>query len=90
MRTRRQDRYRLQVQGNLQRFLDELRLEGVNVLHDNGRGEVRVAVPSGWVTRAFFALADNNDAILRGLQRDDEDLEELFHRVVGEVKSSEW
>ena len=83
LRTRRQDRYRLQIQGNLPRFLEELKLEGAKILHDNGRGEVRVAVPSGWVTRAFFALADNNEAVLRGFQRDDEDLEELFHRVVG-------
>ena len=42
----------------------------------------RVAVPPGWGTRAFFALADNHNVLLRGLQRDDEDLEELFHRVL--------
>jgi len=45
---------------------------------------LRVAVPAGWVTRAFFALADNHDVVLRGLQADDEDLEELFHRVIAE------
>src|SRR5436305_1803716 len=45
---RRQDRYRLQVQGGAEGFLDELRLEGVRVLEDNGRGELRVAVPAGW------------------------------------------
>jgi ABC-2 type transport system ATP-binding protein len=84
LRARRQDRYRLQIQGNPAAFLDELRLEGVSVLHDNGRGELRVAVPPGWVTRAFFALADNHEVLLRGLQRDDEDLEELFHRVIEE------
>ena len=43
-----------------------------------------MAVPPGWVTRAFFALADNHQVLLRGLERDDEDLEELFHRVIGE------
>ena len=36
------------------------------------------------MTRAFFALADNHGVLLRGLQRDDEDLEELFHRVIEE------
>ena len=67
------------------RFLEELRLEGVRVVHDNGRGGLRVAVPRGWeTTRPFFALADNHGVVLRGLQRDDEDLEELFHRVLGE------
>jgi ABC-2 type transport system ATP-binding protein len=79
---RRHDHYRLQIQGDPQAFLEELRLEGVKILHDNGSGELRVTVPPGWVTRAFFALADNHGVVLRGLQRDDEDLEELFHRVV--------
>ncbi len=81
---RRQDRYRLQVLGDTARFLDELRLEGVRVVDDNGRGDLRVAVPPDWITRAFFALADNHGVTLRGLQRDDEGLEELFHRVIAE------
>jgi ABC-2 type transport system ATP-binding protein len=84
LRTRRQDRYRLQIQGDATRFREELCLEGVQVLHDNGRGELRVSAPPSWTTRAFFALADNHRVVLRGLARDDEDLEELFHRVLGE------
>ena len=86
LRIRRNDRYRLQIQGPFEKFIDDLRLEGVQVLHDNGRGELRVSVPAGWTTRAFFALADNNGVLLRGLQSDDEDLDELFHRVI--LKSS--
>jgi ABC-2 type transport system ATP-binding protein len=81
---RRHDRYRLQIQGEVAAFREELRLEGVRVLQDNGRGELRVAVPPNWVTRAFFSLADNHQVLLRGLQPDDEDLEELFHRVLNE------
>jgi ABC-2 type transport system ATP-binding protein len=81
---RRHDRYRLQIQGDAAAFREELRLEGVRILQDNGRGELRVAVPSNWVTRAFFSLADNHHVLLRGLQSDDEDLEELFHRVLNE------
>ena len=84
LRTRRQDRYRLQIQGDPTAFVEELRLEGVRLIHDNGRGELRVAVPPDWVTRAFFALADNHGVVLRGLQPDDEDLEELFYRVLSE------
>lgn len=84
LRTRRQDRYRLQIQGEATAFMEELRLEGVRLLGDNGRGELRVAVPGGWMTRAFFALADNHGVLLRGLEPDDEDLEELFHRVIEE------
>jgi ABC-2 type transport system ATP-binding protein len=89
LRTRRHDRYRLQIQGDPQVFLEELRLEGVRILHDNGRGEYRVAVPDGWGTRAFFALADNHGVLIRGLQRDDEALEELFHRVVEQAERAE-
>jgi ABC-2 type transport system ATP-binding protein len=83
--TRRQNRYRLQTQDAGRAFLDALRLEGVDILQDNGRGELRVAVPPNWGTKAFFALADNHGVLLRGLQRDDEDLEELFHRVLSET-----
>src|SRR5207245_3742661 len=60
LRTQRQDRYRLQIQGELAAFREELQLEGVRILEDNGRGELSVVVPRGWVTRAFFALADNH------------------------------
>jgi ABC-2 type transport system ATP-binding protein len=73
---RRHDHYRLQIQGNPEGFLEELRLEGVQIHHDNGRGELRVAVPAGWTTRAFFVLADHHGVVIRGLQVDDEDLEE--------------
>jgi ABC-2 type transport system ATP-binding protein len=82
LRTHRQDRYRLQIQGNPTAFVEELRLEGVQILQDNGQGDLRVAVPAGWITRAFFALADNHGVQLRGLQRDEENLEELFLRTV--------
>jgi ABC-2 type transport system ATP-binding protein len=81
---RRHDRYCLQIQGDAATFREELRLEGVRILQDNGRGELRVAAPPGWVTRAFFTLADNHHVLLRGIQPDDEDLEELFHRVLNE------
>lgn len=83
---RRHDRYRLQIQGDPQAFLEELRLEGVEVLDHNGRGEVRVRVPAAWTTRAFFVLADHHQVLIRGLQLDDEDLEELFHRVIAEAR----
>jgi ABC-2 type transport system ATP-binding protein len=85
----RQNRYCLQIQGNASAFREELRLEGVRILHDNGKGELRVEVPPTWVTRAFFTLADNHGVVLRGLQRDDENLEELFRRVLAETEPAE-
>jgi ABC-2 type transport system ATP-binding protein len=78
----RQDRYRLQLQGDPAEYLAELALEGVNVLANNGRGELRVVVPPSWNTRTFFALADHHGLALRALSRDDESLEELFHRLI--------
>jgi ABC-2 type transport system ATP-binding protein len=81
---KRRDRYRLQVEGDPAAFVEELRLEGVTILHDNGRGWLRVATPPGWATRAFFVLADQHGVLLRGLVRDDETLDELFHRVVAD------
>jgi ABC-2 type transport system ATP-binding protein len=85
VRARRQDRYRLHVQGDLAGFREGLRLEGASVLQENERGELRVAVPPAWATRSFFALAENHGVLLRGLQPDDEDLDELFHRVLAET-----
>jgi ABC-2 type transport system ATP-binding protein len=82
LRSHRQDRYRLQIQGDPTAFREELRLEGVQILQDNGRGDLRVAVPAGWITRAFFALADNHGVQVCGLQRDEENLEEMFLRTV--------
>ena len=81
---RRQDRYRLQVQGDSTRFREGLLLEGVHVLLDNTHGEWRVTVPAGFATRTFFALADNHGVVLRGIQPDDETLEELFLRTVSD------
>lgn len=85
----RHDHYRLQLEGAQEAFQEDLRLEGVRILHDNGRGELRVVAPAGWSTRMFFVLADHNGVLLRGLQNDDEDLEELFHRVIGEHRQPE-
>jgi ABC-2 type transport system ATP-binding protein len=84
LRTDRFDRYRLQIDGDATAFAADLRLEGAEVLNRNGKNELRVLVPSGWVTRSFFTVADNSGVVVRGLERDDEDLEELFHRVVKE------
>ncbi|MSU77393.1 MAG: ABC transporter ATP-binding protein [Gemmataceae bacterium] len=83
----RHDRYKLQIQGESAGFFDDLRLEGVQIIHDNGRGDYRMRVPAGWTTHAFFKLAQVHNVVLRGLQADNEDLEELFHRVIEESRA---
>ena len=85
LRQRRQHRYRLRIEGDATAFREELESEGVTLVRDHGRGELRVAVPAGWVTRAFFVLADNHGVLLRGLRPDDESLEELFQRSLSET-----
>jgi ABC-2 type transport system ATP-binding protein len=89
LRTRRQDRYRLQIQGDTKAYIEDLSLEGAKVVHDNQEGNLRVIVPEGWVTRNFFTLADHHGILLRGLQPDDEDLDELFHRVLAEGRNGQ-
>jgi ABC-2 type transport system ATP-binding protein len=89
LRTRRQDRYRLQIQGETKAFIEDLCLEGARIVPDNQEGNLRVIVPEDWVTRNFFTLADHHGILLRGLQPDDEDLDELFHRVLTENKNGQ-
>ena len=80
---RRQDRFRLRVHGDPAGFRTELLGAGVQLLEDNGHGEWRVAVPPGWANLSFFKLADAHSAVIRVLAPDDETLEELFLRTVG-------
>ncbi|MFQ3592234.1 MAG: ABC transporter ATP-binding protein [Gemmataceae bacterium] len=87
LRVQRQDRYILQIQGDSADFREELTLEGVQIVTDNTRGEWRVTVPHGFVTRAFFSLAANHGVLIRGLRADEESLEELFHRLLAEADS---
>lgn len=83
--TRRLDRYRLRVQGESTGFRNDLRAKGVSLLVDNGEGEWRVCVPSGWKNLTFFELARHNAVVIRSLVPDDETLEELFLRTISDA-----
>ena len=81
---KRQDRFRLRVQGDsTDAFREELLRAGVALLGDTGQGEWRVAVPVGWTNLTFFQHANAHGVAIRSLTRDDETLEELFLRTVG-------
>ncbi|MBX7103038.1 MAG: ABC transporter ATP-binding protein [Gemmataceae bacterium] len=80
--TTRKDRYRLQVQGDPAGFLVGCEAAGVDVLTNNGRGEYRLTAPPGWTPQSLFSLADRHGTAVRSLTRDDETLEEMFHRVI--------
>jgi ABC-2 type transport system ATP-binding protein len=79
---KRDDRFKLRVQGDGERFKEDLLNEGVEFLGETAGGKWRLRVPPGWTNLAFFKLADLNDCAIRALVRDDETLEELFLRFV--------
>jgi ABC-2 type transport system ATP-binding protein len=82
---RRQDRFRLRVQGDgTAAFRTTLAETGVAVLGDTGQGEWRVAVPADWTNLTFFRHAAACGVVVRSLVRDDETLEELFLRVIAD------
>ncbi len=79
---RRNDRFKIRIQGDTTRFRDDLASGGVKVLAESSQGELRVTVPLKWSNWMFFKLAEANDVVIRSLVRDDESLEELFLRSV--------
>ena len=82
LRAQYRGRYRLQWQGRATEFLQDLAAEGVQVVVDGRPDEALAIVPDGWSNRTFFALADNRELVLRGLEPDREGLESLYHRVL--------
>ncbi|QVL33667.1 ABC transporter ATP-binding protein [Telmatocola sphagniphila] len=80
--SRRQDRYRLQIQGDREKFAGFLRDQGVEVLDETIKGEVRIQVSRDWAPQQGFELARKSQVVLRGIIPDDETLEELFLRSV--------
>jgi len=83
LRAKHQGRYRLRWHGVGTAFLAALSAEGVTV-ETNGRPDGAVVeVPTTWNTRRFFELATERQITLRDLSPLEEDLEELYHRVIG-------
>ena len=89
LRAQYRGRYRLRWQGPAAAFLRDLQAEGVQVLQ-NGRADEAVAiVPEGWSTRTFFALADNRKLVVRGLEPEQEELVDVYHRLVGTARATD-
>jgi len=83
LRAKHQGRYRLRWQGVGTSFLAALSAEGVTVEANGRPDEAVVEVPATWTTRRFFELAGQREVTLRDLSPLEEDLEELYHRVIG-------
>ena len=77
---RRQNRYRIQVQGDRAPFVERLRNAGAEIFDETSKGDIRARVPEGWTARDGFTMAREANVVLRGLVPDDETLEELFLR----------
>jgi ABC-2 type transport system ATP-binding protein len=77
---RRDDRFRVRVDGDARRFRSALRDRGVVVAGD--ADDLRVSVPAGWHPRDFFAVAVETACSVRSLIRDDHTLEEMFLKSV--------
>jgi ABC-2 type transport system ATP-binding protein len=88
LRSQRRGRYRLRWQGDGNGFLAALDDQGV-VLVANGHdrtGEATVDVPAGWPARRFFETALDHPVMLREVAPQEEDLNELYHRLIARQK----
>jgi ABC-2 type transport system ATP-binding protein len=82
LRSKCRGRYRLRWHGQPAEFLTALRTAGVNVLVNGRADEAIVEVPQSWSLRSFFELSTRHDLTLRDVVPQEEDLEELYHRVI--------
>jgi ABC-2 type transport system ATP-binding protein len=85
LRTKFRGRYRLAWRGDGAAFLDQLSAQGV-VVETNGQADsVGVETPATWSVRQFFEFSCRCGVTLREVAPQEEDLEELYHRVIGTV-----
>lgn len=82
LRSQYRGRYRLRWHGQAAAFLSALGEVGVNVLLNGRLDEAIVEVPHSWIMRTFFELSTRHDLMLRDVAPQEEDLEELYHRVI--------
>jgi ABC-2 type transport system ATP-binding protein len=75
--------YRIRWDGAGEAFLANLRLRGANVQARPRADEARVLVPEGWSNREFFAAAREHQVLLTALEPEEENLEAVYHRLIG-------
>ncbi|NLX98192.1 MAG: ABC transporter ATP-binding protein [Rhodopirellula sp.] len=83
MRTASVGAYRLRWRGDAAGMLAGLRDRGVEVHASTRPGEARVVVHRDWAPRDFFAAAREANVLLTGLDREEEDLEDVYRRLIG-------
>lgn len=77
-----QGRYRIRWRGDGTGFPQALKATGLSVQLLPRPGEAVVEVPAGWPTAKFFAIATANNAVLSDLVPEEEDLPQLYHRLI--------
>jgi ABC-2 type transport system ATP-binding protein len=75
--------YRLSWRGEEGLFLDLLQEAGVKVHSQEPADAVFVETPADWPVRRFYEFADGCNLTLRDVAPQEEDLEDLYHRVIG-------
>ena len=78
--------YRVSWRGDGGGLAAGLRVRGAEVHLSARPGEARVIVPEGWRHRDFFLAAREGGALLTGLEREEEDLEAVYRRLIGSGK----
>ena len=76
-------RFRLRWEGDGTGLVSHLRAQGVEVQLHERPGEARVVVPEDWTNRDFFVAARAQQVLLTGLEPEEEDLEAVYHRLLG-------
>lgn len=85
LRAQYRGRYRLRWRGNGGPFLDDLRSAGAQVQVNGRPDEAVVDVPGDWIVRRFFEFSSRRELTLRDVAPQEEDLEGLYHRLVGKA-----
>ena len=81
LRDPRANRYKLRLENDDDRWRELMSQSGILWREKTPRGDWRVAIPHDYPIRQLFQTAQANGVLIRGLQRDEETLEELFLRL---------
>lgn len=82
---RRSERFLIRIQGEPEKFQQQLERSGVQLVQRQNRQEFRVVVPPGWKPAEAFQIAQRADCVVRAITPDDETLEEMFLRTAKSI-----
>jgi ABC-2 type transport system ATP-binding protein len=83
LRGQRRGCYRLRWLGDGAAFVRELPADGVQIREQNRPFEALIEVPPAWKPQRLFELAARQGVVLREVSPQEENLHDLYHRVIG-------